>query len=222
MSSQLFKPSANSVARLSILSGVLLVVLGLGMLLLRNWSPYTINGNFAGIAVEQPIRFSHELHSEQLNISCMYCHQTAEVSAYGGIPDVHTCMSCHANIAIYSELLASVRDSYATGEPIEWLKVHDLAEHVYFNHSVHVQKGFACETCHGPVNEMPQVWQAENMYMGWCLDCHMAPEKYIRPIEDRYNFDYVEPENQIEFGLQLIEEYNVVKEGLMNCSVCHR
>jgi len=222
MSSQLFNPSSNSVARLSILGGLLLVVLGFGMLLVRNWSPYTINGNFAGIAVEQPIRFSHELHSDQLNISCMYCHQTAEVSAYGGIPDVHTCMSCHANIAIYSELLADVRDSYATGEPIQWLKVHDLAEHVYFNHSVHVQKGFACETCHGPVNEMPQVWQASNMYMGWCLDCHMAPEQYIRPIEDRYNFDYEEPEDQLSFGQELIEEYNVQIEGLMNCSTCHR
>jgi len=222
MMSQLFKPTANTVARLSLLFGILIVATGLGMLLLRNWSPYVIQGNHAGIAVAQPIRFSHELHSEQLNIECMYCHATAEVSSYGGIPDVHTCMSCHSQLAVYSELLLPIRESYATGEPVEWLKVHDLAQHVYFNHAAHVNNGFACETCHGNVEGMPQVWQASNMYMGWCLDCHFEPEQYIRPNETRYEFGYEYPENQLEVGQQLIEEYEVNVEGLTNCSVCHR
>jgi hypothetical protein len=219
--SQIFRPGANTVARLSILVGLLLVTLALGVLLTRNWSPYVQTGNYAGIAVEQPVRFSHSLHSDQLNIECLYCHQTAEVSSYGGIPDTHTCMSCHAQIATYSELLEPVRVSYATGTPLRWLKVHDLAEHVYFNHSVHVQKGFACETCHGRVDQMPQVWQAKNMYMGWCLECHLEPEAFIRPVEERYTFGWEEPENQIELGRQLIDEYQVNIEGLTNCAICH-
>ncbi|MCU0512751.1 MAG: cytochrome c family protein [Anaerolineae bacterium] len=222
MSQQLFKPGANTIAKLSLLTGALLAALGLGMLLLRNWSPFVITGNYAGIAVAQPVRFSHELHSGTLNISCMYCHQVAEVSSYGGIPDTHTCMSCHSQIATYSELLQPVRDSYADGTPLTWLKVHDLADHVYFNHSVHVQNGFACETCHGRVDEMPQVWQQQKMSMGWCLGCHTAPENFIRPLEDRYTFGWVAPENQVEVGRQLLQDYQVDTEGLANCSVCHR
>mgnify|MGYP006273519959 CR=1 FL=1 len=220
--SQIFEPAANTVAKLSLLVGGLLTVIAVGMILMHTWSPYAIQGHYAGIAVAQPVRFSHELHSDQLNINCMYCHQVAEVSRYGGIPDTHTCMSCHSQIATYSELLQPVRDSYATGEELVWLKVHDLAEHVYFNHSVHVNNGFACETCHGPVNEMPQVWQANNMNMAWCLECHNAPEEFIRPNETRYEFGYEYPENQDEVGQQLIEEYGVNPEGLANCSTCHR
>lgn len=219
---QVFKPGANTVARLSILTGVLLIALGLGMLILRNWSPYVITGNYAGIAVAQPVRFSHELHSGQLNVDCLYCHGSAEETAYGGIPDTHTCMSCHSQIATYSELLEPVRQSYETGEPLEWLKVHDLAEHVYFNHSVHVQNGFACETCHGRVDRMPQVWQAENMLMSWCLECHREPERFIRSAEDRYTFGWEAPENQLEIGQQLVEQYQINTEGLTNCSICHR
>jgi hypothetical protein len=221
---QIFKPGANTFARISILAGILLAALGVGVIMFRNWSPYVEIGNYAGIAVAQPVRFSHELHSDQLNIECMYCHETAEVSSYGGIPDTHTCMSCHSQIATYSELLAPVRESYETGEPLQWLKVHDLAEHVYFNHSVHVQNGFACETCHGRVDQMPQVWQVNNMTMAWCLECHFEPERFIRPNETRYEFGWEGPEGQerIELGEQLIEEYGVNKTGLSSCSTCHR
>lgn len=221
---QVFKPGINTVARLSILVGLLLVGLAVVIINLYPWSPYAIQGNYAGIAVEQPIRFSHELHSEQLNISCMYCHAVAEKSSYGGIPDTHTCMSCHSNIAVYSELLEPVRNSYATGERLVWAEVHDLAEHVYFNHSVHVQKGFACETCHGNVEQMPQVWQAENQLMAWCLDCHLEPEQYIRPVEERYTFGWEPPEgvDRLEYGADLVEQYQVNVEGLSSCSTCHR
>lgn len=220
--SQVFSPGANTVAKISVLAGLLLAAVGVGMVLLSPWAPLSIQGNYAGVAVAQPVRFSHSLHSGSLNISCVYCHQTAEVSSYGGIPDTHTCMSCHSQIAVYSELLEPVRNSYETGENLVWLGVHDAAEHVYFNHSVHVQNGFACETCHGNVPEMPQVWQANNMLMAWCLDCHNEPEQYIRPISERYTFGYETPENQDELGQQLVEEYGVDKEGLANCSTCHR
>lgn len=223
--SQIFKPGVNSISRLSILAGGLITVILLGLLLMLTRSPYTRGQNISpvtGIAVEQPVRFSHELHSGALNINCAYCHDTAEKSSYGGIPDTHTCMSCHSQIATYSELLEPVRVSYASGEPLIWNKVHDLAEHVYFNHSIHVAKGFACETCHGRVDEMPLVWQTKVMNMQWCLDCHREPEQFIRPVEERYTFGYEPPVDQLVLGAQLVEEYDVQQEGLTTCYVCHR
>lgn len=217
--SQIFPPSSNTVARLSILGGGLLTLLLFLGIYSYDQGPYSRS---VGIAVEQPVRFSHELHSGQLNIGCLYCHGTAQYSYYGGIPDTHTCMSCHSQIATYSELLEPVRVSYDTDEPLVWNQVHNIADHVYFNHSIHIASGFACETCHGRVDEMPLVWRNESMTMGWCLECHREPERFIRPLNEVYTFGYVEPEDQLEFGAQLIEENDVHVEGLLTCGVCHR
>jgi hypothetical protein len=217
--SQVFRPSVNTFARISLLVAGLAGVIALSVVFVWDRSPYLTRP--IGTAVEQPVRFSHSLHSGQLNIECRYCHENAEYSSYAGIPDTHTCMSCHSQIATYSELLEPVRTSYATGENLEWNKVHDLAEHVYFRHSSHVNNGVACETCHGDVNEMPLVWQQETMTMAWCLECHMNPEENLRPVSEIYNFDYVQPENQTELGLQLIEEYDIHVDGLSDCRVCH-
>jgi hypothetical protein len=218
--SQIFKPNINTIARLSIPVGLFIGIIVILILLIGPYSPYTQAP--VGIAVEQPVRFSHELHSGVLNIECLYCHGTAEVGAYGGIPDTHTCMSCHSQIATYSELLEPVRTSYELDEPLVWNRVHDLADHVYFNHSIHVNKGFACETCHGRVDQMPLVWQAEDMTMAWCLDCHLAPEQYIRPVGEIYTFGYEPEGDQMEIGPQLIEDNNVRVEGLGDCWICHR
>lgn len=218
--SQMFKPGTNSVARLSLVVAVLLLVILGTFLLVRARSPY-IRDQVVGIAVGQPVRFSHELHSK-LNISCRYCHGAAEQSAYAGIPDTHTCMSCHSQIATYSELLASVRESYATGEYLVWNQVHNLADHVYFDHSSHVNQGVACETCHGQVPEMPLIWQAEVMTMNWCMECHTKPEEYLRPQSEVYTFGYETPENQTEIGLELIELHDIDVSRLNNCGVCHR
>ncbi len=217
--SQVFNRRANTIARLSLLVAVITGVIALTAIVVFERSPYTKDS--VGLAIAQPVRFSHSLHSDQLNISCRYCHENAELASYGGIPDTHTCMSCHSQIATYSELLAPVRASYATGEPLEWNKVHDLAQHVYFNHSAHVNNGFACETCHGRVDQMQLVWQAELMSMQWCLECHWNPEEYIRPVEHVYTFGYEYPENQTEIGLQLIEERGINVDYLDNCNVCH-
>jgi hypothetical protein len=220
--SQLFNPSVNTFARISVLAGGLATAFVLAIVFGWQWSPYTASTGPSGVAIEQPVRFSHQLHSNQLNIECRYCHENAEYSAYGGIPSTHTCMSCHSQIATYSELLEPVRTSYETGEPVVWNRVHDLAEHVYFNHSAHVTNGFACETCHGRVDQMPLVWQVESLSMSWCLECHWAPEEYIRPVEHVYTFGYEYPENQTEVGLQLIEEYGIHNlDRLDNCNICH-
>lgn len=219
---QVFNPFANTIARLSVvfvgLSGALIIY----FVLAQGVSPYSYGVNSAvGVAVEQPVRFSHELHSGQLNISCTYCHTAVEQSSYAGIPDTHTCMSCHSQIATYSELLAPVRASYESGEPLVWHPVHNLADHVYFDHSIHVTKGIGCETCHGRVDQMPLVWQTETMTMGWCLECHREPQQYVRPLSEIYTFGW-EAENQEELGVTLVEEYGIDADRLDNCAICHR
>jgi len=220
---QVFNPFSNTIARVSVAVGGLLTALLIFFVLIQGHSPYTYGvGSAVGVAVDQPVRFSHELHSGQLNINCQYCHTSVDKTAYGGIPDTHTCMSCHSQIATYSELLEPVRSSYETGEPLVWNPVHNLADHVYFNHSIHVTKGVGCETCHGRVDQMPLVWQSTTMTMGWCLECHRAPEEFVRPLDQVYTFGYEQPENQTEVGLALVEEYGIEPERLDSCYICHR
>lgn len=219
---QVFRPYANTIARLSVVVAALSGILLLYFVLVQNTSPYTYGvGSAVGIAVDQPVRFSHELHSGQLNISCQYCHTSVEKASYAGIADTHTCMSCHSQIATYSELLEPVRSSYANGEPLVWNPVHNLADHVYFNHSSHVTNGVACETCHGRVDQMPLVWQAETMTMGWCLECHRNPEQFVRPLSEVYTFGWEVPENHEELGAALVEEYGIDSDRLQNCAICH-
>jgi hypothetical protein len=117
-------------------------------------------------------------------------------------------------------MLAPVRESYRTNSSLEWTRIHDLADFVYFNHSIHVKKGVGCDTCHGPVDQMPLTWKEETLQMDWCLECHRAPEEFIRPREEVFNYDYVPDVDQLTLGRQLVEEYDVQK--LDNCSVCHR
>jgi hypothetical protein len=220
MSQQLFSPGANTFAKLSLLGGGLVTALILGFLLLRMHSPYTKAP--VGIAVEQPVRFSHELHAGQLNVDCRYCHTSVEKSPYAGIPDTQTCMTCHSQVARYSELLEPVRSSYADNTRIAWNTVHSLAQHVYFNHSIHVNKGVGCETCHGRVDQMPLVWRNEVMTMRWCLDCHIDPSPYIRPVDQVYTMGYQPSEDQSTLGPKLIDVNHINVNGLTDCVVCHR
>lgn len=218
---QIFRPAANTFAKLSILIGGLVALIVLMFLFVGPRSPYLRAP--IGIAVAQPVRFSHELHSGQLNINCRYCHTSVEYASYAGLPDTHTCMSCHSQIATYSQLLAPVRASYTADQPLIWNPVHNLADHIYFNHGVHLSSGVGCEECHGQVTEMPLVWRDQSMTMSWCLECHMEPEEFLRPVSEVYNFDYEAPANQIEVGLELVDEYHIdIESGqLTDCYVCH-
>jgi hypothetical protein len=220
MPRQSFPPIANTIARLSIVALGLLVIVVAVFLLLRMHSPLTKAP--VGIPIEQPVRFSHQLHASQLNLDCRYCHSQVQTTAFAGIPDTYTCMTCHSQVALDSELLQPVRDSYTNTTRIEWKAVHSLAQHVYFNHSIHVNKGVGCETCHGRVDQMPIVWRQEVMTMRWCLDCHQAPEKYIRPLEAVYQFGYTSAEDQVTLGSKLVQEYHIDVNGLTDCAVCHR
>jgi hypothetical protein len=214
---QAFSSKANFYARISIFGGALgLTGLGLAAFM---WvrSP---NVTHVGEPVQQPIQFSHKHHVADDGIDCRYCHTTVETSAFAGMPTTETCMGCHSQIWAQTSALEPVRLSYQTGRPIQWNRVHDLADFVYFDHSIHVQKGVGCSTCHGQVDEMPLTSKAETMQMSWCLDCHRDPSRYVRPREEVFNMSWRPPSNQDEVGRQLVQQY--VIESLMNCSTCHR
>jgi hypothetical protein len=131
-------------------------------------------------------------------------------------------MTCHSQIWTNAEMLEPVRASYRTGQPLEWVKVHNLPDFVYFNHSAHINNGVGCETCHGRVDQMALTYKANTLYMEWCLDCHTQPEKYLRPKEEVYAMGYHAPEDQIALGRALVQAYKINVNQLANCAVCHR
>jgi hypothetical protein len=214
---QIFRPSANTIAKLSIVLGGLLAVGGLVLMNAVDRSPYVTGVN---VPPEQPVPFSHKHHVTQIGIDCRYCHTSVERAAYAGIPATEVCMSCHSQVWADAPMLEPVRESWRTGKALEWTRVHDLPEFVYFNHSIHVNKGMSCAVCHGRVDQMPLVWKVNTLHMSWCLDCHRQPEKYIRPKEEVFNMAYVPQEDQLALGARLVQEYKVRK--LTDCSVCHR
>ncbi len=214
---QIFRPSANTIAKLSIVLGGLLAAGGLILMNAVDRSPYVTGVN---IPPEQPVPFSHKHHVTQIGLDCRYCHTSVEKAAYAGIPATETCMSCHTQIWADAPMLEPVRESWRSGRSLEWTRVHDLPEYVYFDHSIHLNKGMSCAVCHGRVDQMPLVWKVNTLHMSWCLDCHRQPEKYIRPKEEVFNMAYEPTEDQMVLGARLVEEYKVRK--LTDCSYCHR
>jgi hypothetical protein len=216
---QIFHPAANTIAKASIFGAVFIIAfLGwVGATIDR--SPYV---HEAGIARDQPVPFSHEHHVGGLGIDCRYCHTSVEKSSFAGIPPTKTCMTCHSQVWTEAPILQPVRDSWNVNQPIRWNRVHNLPDFVYFNHSIHVAKGVGCSTCHGPVDKMPLMFQANSLQMEWCLNCHRAPEKFLRPKDQVYNMNYQPPPDQEALGKQLVEKYAVHTTQLANCYVCHR
>jgi hypothetical protein len=214
---QYFKRSANTFARVTILAIVLALALLMWLSYLVVRSPYEMMQNTPR---EQPVPFSHKHHVAGLGIDCRYCHTTVEESSFANIPATKICMNCHSQMWTTSPMLEPVRESYRTGKSIEWTRVNDLPEFVYFDHSIHIHKGIGCESCHGRVDQMPLTWQAAPLTMEWCLDCHRHPENHIRPLDQVFNMAYTPPPNQAEFGKQLMKKYHV--QSLTSCSTCHR
>src|SRR5918999_1058044 len=215
--SQIFHRSANTLAKVSIV-GLLLLVGGLiGLLMVFGRSSYVTR---AQEYIEQPVQFSHLHHVLDDGIDCRYCHTSVETSAFAGIPPTKTCMNCHSQIWADSPYLEPVRASYRDDRSLQWLKVHDLPDFAYFNHSVHVKKGVGCETCHGRVDEMPLMTQESSLQMEWCLDCHRAPEKYVRPRGEIYTMGYRPAEPQAVLGPRLVQAYGI--NARTSCSTCHR
>ncbi len=197
----------------------------------------TPKAQVVGYQPAQPIPFSHKIHVDQLGLDCRYCHSFVDVAGHSNVPGNNTCWNCHQHVQRESPKLQPLRDRMdATlkhpdfGKPIEWVRVHKAPDYVYFNHSAHVNRGISCQSCHGDVDQMEVVYQAESHSMGWCLECHRAPENHLRPLEEVYNFNY-DAETYIsnnpqlgvktteELGLKLKEQFNVKPKEA--CATCH-
>jgi hypothetical protein len=245
----IFKPSSNSGAKVSLLVGLAAPVLALsiGSAVSRSSANTGV-----GIPLDQPVPFSHMHHISELGIDCRYCHPGVEVSGKAGIPQTETCMTCHSQIWTNSPLLDVVRKSYETGKPIKWNLVNKAPEFVYFNHSIHINKGISCNTCHGAVQKMHITAKGQAFHMVWCLECHREPEKYLykdeknpqlTPRQQVFNLylkyqkdpkmqEMSAPERNamkgleqkggdIEEGKKLVLERGLKKSQLTDCSVCH-
>jgi hypothetical protein len=215
--SQIFPRSANAIAKASIFL-VLATVAVLGWLVMILMRSDFVTG--ANANVEQPVQFSHAHHVGGEGIDCRYCHTSVENSSFANIPPTKTCMNCHSQIWLNASYLEPVRESFRTNRSIEWTRVHDLPDFVYFNHSIHVKKGMGCETCHGRIDRMAGIYQVNSLQMEWCLDCHRNPEKNVRPREFVTTMGYVPAEDQSVLGPRLVKEYKI--QSLTSCSVCHR
>ena len=214
---QIFHRSTNTISRVSIYGAVILIaVLGYAVNVVNQTSYVTEVHN----ARPQPVPFSHKHHVGELGLDCRYCHSTVEVSSSAGMPPTQTCMACHSQVWTGAAILEPVRASYRDSTPISWTRVNALPDFVYFNHSIHVAKGVGCTTCHGPIAEMNITWRAQSLYMRWCLECHNAPEKFLRPRSEVFNAFYQPPSDQEALGNRLMNEYKVQK--LTNCTTCHR
>ncbi len=214
---QLFHPSTNAFSRATIFGGVFILA-GLGWAI-DTWvrSSYVTQ---VDVVRDQPVPFSHDHHVSGLGIDCRYCHTTVETSSFAGVPSTEICMGCHSQIWKDSALLAPVRESFRTKTPLKWTRVHDVPDYVYFDHSVHVNNGVGCESCHGRVDRMPLMRKANTLHMEWCLDCHRHPETRIREKDEIVKFGIDPPEE--ERGLELEKEYQINASQLTNCYVCHR
>ena len=173
-------------------------------------------------ALAQPVPFSHRHHAGELGIDCRYCHQSVEETATAGYPPTHTCMTCHSQLWTNADALAPVRESFAEGWPIPWNRVHDLPDYIYFDHSIHVAHGVGCSECHGPVDTMNRVYQAEAFYMSWCLECHRNPAPHLRPPDQVFNLDWQPPADRAALGRRLMAAFDIEPGNLDSCYSCHR
>lgn len=219
--SQIFHPSTNTLSKVSILGAIFLLGALGWVYALAIRSPYATEAN---VVRDQPVQFSHKHHVSDLGIDCRYCHTSVEDSAFAGIPATKVCMTCHSQLWTEAPILEPVRSSFKTGESLEWTRVNDLPDFAYFDHSIHVNKGIGCVTCHGPVDKMPLMWRGNSLNMEWCLDCHRDPAKYVRPREFVFDPKWQPEEDQRVLGERLVKEYKIDTQHavLTNCSTCHR
>jgi Cytochrome c7 and related cytochrome c len=230
---QIFHRSTNTISRATIYGAVFLIAALLWAVLELQRSPYI---TYARVARPQPVPFSHQHHVAGLGIDCRYCHTSVENSDFAGIPPTRTCMNCHSQIWTGAALLEPVRESFRSGKSLVWTRVDDLPDFVYFDHSIHINKGVGCNTCHGPVDRMPLMFNDASLQMEWCLNCHRAPEKYLRPRDQVFNMRYEEPSSskpvvvdgreysdQLSLGADLVKKHKLRSVAdITSCSTCHR
>ena len=214
---QLFPRWANSAARAVLIVGISFLAIAPIALLAWARSP-AATGQYA--VVEQPVAFSHPLHVNGERIDCRYCHAGAERSAMAGLPPTSACISCHKEGLLNSSMFVAVRRSVATAKPIAWQRVTSVPDFVFFNHAVHTTKGIGCESCHGRVDLMQRVHQVAPLTMGWCLQCHRAPERYVRPVDEVTTMGWEPTRDRETSGPALAKEYHL--RSVTTCTGCHR
>ena len=173
-----------------------------------------------GYSPEQPVPYSHKLHAGSMGLDCTYCHYTVTKAGFAAVPTTETCMNCHAKVKEKSEKLTPVRESYKTGNPVEWIQIHHLPDYVYFNHRAHVTAGVSCVVCHGRIDQMVEVRQVQPLNMGWCLECHRNPAPNLRPANLVTKLDWVPDRDPVEISKEIIATKNI--HPPVNCSGCHR
>jgi hypothetical protein len=217
---QVFHRSANNIAKASIVAAVLLGGVAFFVVTQIARSSY-VTGRY--LEKQQPVQFSHKHHVGDDGIDCRYCHTSVETSSSAGLPPTQTCMNCHSQIWSDSPYLEPVRASFRENKPIQWERVHDLPEYVYFNHSIHVNKGVGCSTCHGKVDEMASVYMENTLQMEWCISCHKDPSQFIRPKTEIYNMSWQDSDIEAKDREKLKDEYRIrSRQQLTSCSTCHR
>ena len=176
-----------------------------------------------GYEPDQPVDYSHKLHAGEMGIDCRYCHYTVEKAAFAAVPPTQVCMNCHAKVKTDSPKLLPVRESFASDLPIPWIKVHNLPDYVYFNHSAHVGANVGCASCHGRVDQMPIVRQDQPLTMAWCLDCHRDPAPHLRPEgESVTNMAWQPKLEKAGAPAPWIAANKRAVSPPTNCSGCHR
>lgn len=211
---QIFPKWANEIPRRLLLGSIVfLTAITAGI-----WYYFSPEYTDVGYAPEQPVPFSHKLHAGMHGLDCQYCHTEVFNSKQANIPPTQTCMNCHSQIKTDSPRLEKIRESWETGEPVEWIRVHNLPDYAFFSHEAHVNVGVGCESCHGRIDQMEVVYQKEPLSMSWCLDCHRNPEQNLRPVEEVTTMGY-EVENQLELGRTLVARHNIHPPTY--CQGCH-
>ncbi|MES1205614.1 MAG: cytochrome c3 family protein [Pseudomonadota bacterium] len=213
----LFRPKHNTLAQISLFvvaAGAVGVPAGL-MLYAR--TPYARQMQEP---IEQPLQFDHRHHTRDEGIDCRYCHNTVDKSPSAGIPQTQLCLNCHSQIWNKSPFLEPVRQSFIQNKPMEWRRVNKIGEFAYFNHSIHVNKGVGCVSCHGRVDQMAAVEKAQPLTMGFCLDCHRHPEKNLRPVSEVTNMEWKPEGDPAETGQRLLVENDV--HTRVSCTTCNR
>jgi hypothetical protein len=212
---QIFNRKANALPTLSLVGA-----LGGGVVaILAIWYFFSPEFTDVGYAPEQPVAFSHRLHAGQIGLDCQYCHTKVKDAAHANVPATQTCMNCHSQIRTESPKLLPVRESWATGKSIEWVKVHQLPDYARFSHAIHTNNGVGCESCHGRIDQMEVVSLQEPLSMGWCLECHRQPELFLRPDSEITTMGYEYPDDYVQKNLQRVLDENIVPPT--NCSACH-
>lgn len=216
---QVFSRSANGISRFALWGACFMAIFAAlgGTAVLRS---DFVTG--VGRPLAQPVPFSHRHHVGELGLDCRYCHSGVETASSAGLPATEVCMTCHSQLFTNADMLAPIRASLASGQPLQWQQVNSVPDFVYFNHSIHIAKGVACETCHGEVDDMPLMRRAHALSMEWCLACHRDPEPNLRPPQDVFLMHWKPPAGIAEIRRSLISLLDIHPETMTDCYVCHR